>query len=326
MANCSDLCRWGWRSGRACEQHRRNRQDQPQVRQPLDHPRRVGRGRAAGRELSRVDRDALPRFSRPTQSGQSGQSGVSGGSAAGRVSWAVLSSIDAAQWISHDTLPQLPHWACRLAGLVAKKNGASLPPISEGCGFLSPSPRVVHRRYDIDGATRAQDDNAPPARARPASPFSLRGLAPITAVIPVRVRIDSEHAVDASNDSTSRSANNPTNKATDRSEHAVTGIGTAVCPVVHPARHALRLCTDRRGEKESDSNHTEHSHLVSLLLCHPNRASRCWPLFGNKCQCRGVHHARLERLHPKRLHRRPMIRVDGARKVAWGHGTECRAR
>ena len=28
--------------------HRRSRQDQPQVRQPLDHPRRVGRGRAAG--------------------------------------------------------------------------------------------------------------------------------------------------------------------------------------------------------------------------------------------------------------------------------------
>ena len=28
--------------------HRRDRQDQPQVRQPVDHPRRVGRGRAAG--------------------------------------------------------------------------------------------------------------------------------------------------------------------------------------------------------------------------------------------------------------------------------------
>ena len=28
--------------------YRRGRQDQPQVRQPLDHPRRVGRGRAAG--------------------------------------------------------------------------------------------------------------------------------------------------------------------------------------------------------------------------------------------------------------------------------------
>ena len=28
--------------------HRRGRQDQPQVRQPVDHPRRVGRGRAAG--------------------------------------------------------------------------------------------------------------------------------------------------------------------------------------------------------------------------------------------------------------------------------------
>ncbi len=28
--------------------YRRNRQDQPQVRQPVDHPRRVGRGRAAG--------------------------------------------------------------------------------------------------------------------------------------------------------------------------------------------------------------------------------------------------------------------------------------
>jgi hypothetical protein len=97
--------------------------------------RDVSRGRAAGRELSRVDRDALPRFSRPTQSGQSGQSGVSGGSAAGRVSWAVLSSIDAAQWISHDTLPQLPHWACRLAGLVAKKMARHSRPSARAVGF-----------------------------------------------------------------------------------------------------------------------------------------------------------------------------------------------
>jgi hypothetical protein len=133
-------------------------------------------------------------------------------------------------------------------------------------GFARPRLRV-HRRYDIDGATRTQDHNAPLARARPASPFSFRGLAPIAAVIPVRMRIDSEHAVDASNDSTSRSANNPTNKATDRSEHAVAGISTAVCPVVHPTRHALRLCIDRRGEKETNSNHTEHSHLVSLFIC-----------------------------------------------------------
>jgi hypothetical protein len=81
------------------------------------------------------------------------------------------------------------------------------------------------------------------------------------------MRIDSEHAVDASNDSSGRSADNPTNKATDRAENAVTGIGTAVCPVVHPTRHALRLCTDRRGEKEADSNHTEYSHLVSLFIC-----------------------------------------------------------
>jgi hypothetical protein len=73
----------------------------------------------------------------------------------------------------------------------------------------------------------------------------LRGLAPIAAIIPVRMRIDSEHAVDASNDSTSRSADNPTNKATDRSEHAITGIGTAVCPVVHPTRHALRSSNRR---------------------------------------------------------------------------------
>jgi hypothetical protein len=81
------------------------------------------------------------------------------------------------------------------------------------------------------------------------------------------MRIDSEHAVDAANDSSSRSANNPTNKATDRSEHAVTSIGTPVYPVVHPPRHALRLCSDRRGEKETDSDHTEHSHLVSLFIC-----------------------------------------------------------
>ena len=118
------------------------------------------------------------------------------------------------------------------------------------CGSLGRSRRVtslavparrVHRRCDIDRATRTQEQNAPPARARPASPFSFRGLAPIAAVIPVRMRVDPEHAVDASNDSTSRSANNPTNKATDRSEHAVTGVGTAVCPVFHPTRHALRL-------------------------------------------------------------------------------------
>ena len=97
------------------------------------------------------------------------------------------------------------------------------------------------------------------------------------------MRIDSKYAVDAANDATSRSANNPTNKATDRSEYAVTGIGTTVSPVVHPPRHALRLCTDRRGEKEADSNHTEHSHPFSLTsYATPNRASRCWPLFGNK--------------------------------------------
>jgi hypothetical protein len=108
-------------------------------------------------------------------------------------------------------------------------------------------------------------------------------LAPIAAVIPVSMRIDSEHAVDAANDATSRSANNPTNKATDRSEHTVTGISAAVSPVVHPPRHALRLCGDRRGEKEADCNHTEHSHLVSLFFhVTPNSASRCWPLFGNK--------------------------------------------
>jgi hypothetical protein len=98
----------------------------------------------------------------------------------------------------------------------------------------------------------------------------------------MRMRIDSEHAVNASNDSTSRSANNPTNKAPDRSEHAVTRIGAAVCPVVHSTRHALRPCADRRGEKESDNNHPEHSHMVSLLLCHANRASRCWRFFGAK--------------------------------------------
>src|SRR5271155_634858 len=90
---------------------------------------------------------------------------------------------------------------------------------------------------------------------------AARGLAPIAAaVIPVRLRIDSENAVDAADDATRRAANDPTNKATDRSEHAVTGISTAVNPVVHPSRHALRLCGDRRGEKEADSNHTEYSH------------------------------------------------------------------
>jgi hypothetical protein len=135
----------------------------------------------------------------------------------------------------------------------------------------------------FEQGARASLQKGPTCRARPASPFSFRGLAPIAAVIPVRMRIDSEHAIDAANHPTSRSANNPTNKATDRSEHAVTGISTAVSPVVHPPRHALRLCGDRRGEKEADSNHTEHSHLVSLFFyVTPNRVSRCWPLFGNK--------------------------------------------
>jgi hypothetical protein len=54
--------------------------------------------------------------------------------------------------------------------------------------------------------------------------LSFRGLAPIAAaVIPVRLRINSEHAIDAANDATCRAANNPADKATDRSEHAVTG-------------------------------------------------------------------------------------------------------
>jgi hypothetical protein len=48
----------------------------------------------------------------------------------------------------------------------------------------------------------------------------FRGLAPIAAVIPARIRGDSEHAVDAANDPTGRSANNSANQATDRSEHA----------------------------------------------------------------------------------------------------------
>jgi hypothetical protein len=93
------------------------------------------------------------------------------------------------------------------------------------------------------------------------------------------MRINSEHAVDAANHPASRSANNPTNKATDRSEHAVTGISTAVSPVVHPPRHALRLCGDRRGEKEGDSNHTEHSHLVSLFSLDELLLRREFPLY-----------------------------------------------
>jgi AAA domain (Cdc48 subfamily) len=44
-------------------------------------------------------------------------------------------SIDAAQWISHDTLPQLPHWACRLAGLVAKKMARHSRPSARAVGF-----------------------------------------------------------------------------------------------------------------------------------------------------------------------------------------------
>ena len=106
-----------------------------------------------------------------------------------------------------------------------------------------------------------------------------RWLAPVAVVIPTRMRINSEHAVDAANHPASRSANNPTNKATDRSEHAVTGISTAVSPVVHPPRHALRLCGDRRGEKEGDSNHTEHSHLVSLFSLDELLLRREFPLY-----------------------------------------------
>jgi hypothetical protein len=103
--------------------------------------------------------------------------------------------------------------------------------------------------------------------------------------------IDSEHAIDAANDATSRSANNPTNNATDRSEHAVTGIGTAVSPVIHPPRHALRLYSDRPGEKEADSNHTEHSHLVSLFFC-------ITPIvLDDVGRCSATHYARPERLH-----------------------------
>jgi ATP-dependent Clp protease ATP-binding subunit ClpX len=46
--------------------HRRSRQDQPQVGQPVDHPRRVGRGRAAGaaQDHGRHDRSVPPQGGR----------------------------------------------------------------------------------------------------------------------------------------------------------------------------------------------------------------------------------------------------------------------
>jgi hypothetical protein len=119
-----------------------------------------------------------------------------------------------------------------------------------------------------------------PRGAWPASPFSFRGSAAIAAVIPVRMRIDSEHAVDASNDSTSRSTNNPTNKATDRSEYAVTGIGTAMCPVVHPTRHALRLCPKNIPAIEATADRPPRFALGAIMpVRHVTAPSQ--PGFGN---------------------------------------------
>jgi hypothetical protein len=46
------------------------------------------------------------------------------------------------------------------------------------------------------------------------------------------VRIDSEHPVDPANDTAGRPTNDTTNNAADRPEHAETGIGPAVSPVV----------------------------------------------------------------------------------------------
>jgi hypothetical protein len=89
--------------------------------------------------------------------------------------------------------------------------------------------------------------------------------APIVAAA-VPVRIDSEYAVDPANDTAGRPTNDTTNNAADRPEHAVTGIGPAVGPVVYSSWYALRLRNDRHGNKEAQRNDLQHSHQGHLFL------------------------------------------------------------
>jgi hypothetical protein len=78
----------------------------------------------------------------------------------------------------------------------------------------------------------------------------------VAAVVPVR--IDSEYPVDPTNDIASRPANDTTNNGADRPEHAVTGIGPAVSPVIYSSWHALRLRNDQHGNKVANSSSFEN--------------------------------------------------------------------
>jgi hypothetical protein len=86
------------------------------------------------------------------------------------------------------------------------------------------------------------------------------------------MRTDAQHAVDAANDATSSSANKPANEATDRSERAITGIRTAVSPVMHPPRHALRLRGRRKRKKEDGTDYAKDFHVETLVYVTPSRA------------------------------------------------------
>jgi hypothetical protein len=59
------------------------------------------------------------------------------------------------------------------------------------------------------------------------------------------MRINSEHAVDAANHPASRSANNPTNKATDRSENSEHAVDAANHPASRSANNPTNKATDR---------------------------------------------------------------------------------
>jgi hypothetical protein len=83
--------------------------------------------------------------------------------------------------------------------------------------------------------------------------------------VPV-MRMDSQHPVDAANNTTRRPANYAANETTNRSESTIAGVRAAVSPVVNPPRYALRLGHNRHCKSDANSNNAQHSHRDSLFL------------------------------------------------------------
>jgi hypothetical protein len=75
------------------------------------------------------------------------------------------------------------------------------------------------------------------------------------------MRMDSQHPVDAANDTTRRPANYAANETTNRSESTIAGVRAAVSPVVNPPRYALRLGHKRHCKSDAMANVDDMSGL-----------------------------------------------------------------